>query len=193
MLVGSGGVVALVLGAWSVLWAVVGVQDRHWRSYYPVLAAFFALFVAFSMLTAQSEIVLGLVDYVRADRDDRAEVSAYALSLSMRPLFAAFISTCALSIAVALSSRGGVPPILPEIPRMSERILAWSVPVLSIGELCVWGALRYVFSEAVAGSEPLAAAATTLESLALIGALLSFLLIAAASGIAAVRVFARSR
>lgn len=190
MLVGSGGVIALVLGAWAVLWALAAVPGAHWRSFYPALAAFVAAIFAAAMVSAQSEIVLGTIDWARAAPDERKELVTYTMSLSWRPLAGAAVALAVAAAVVAVVARLEGATDAPNAPRhWSEHLLAWSVPPLMVADGIVWIALRQAFDRAVSAKESLPAAASQMELLSLIGTVDSGLLVFVAVLIGIIRMF----
>jgi hypothetical protein len=169
MLVGSGGVVALVLGAWAVLWAVAAVPGASWRSWYPVVMAFGGAMLAFAMLTAQSELVLGLADWAQASRKSRDEVATALVSTAWRPLWAVGMALGATVLAAVLAGRSVPVSEVLRRPHWLERLISLGIVLLAVYEGTVWVALLRAFERAVSGEETLPLAAPKLQFLTLLG------------------------
>jgi hypothetical protein len=193
MLVGSGGVVALVLGAWAVLWAVAAVPGSSWRSWYPVILAFGGAMLAFAMLTAQSELVLGLADWAQASRKDRDELAASLISAAWRPLWAVVAALGATVLAAVLASRNTPATDIERRPHWLERLLGLGIVLLALYEAFVWGALLRAFERASSGQEALPIAAPKLQFLTLLGTMGCVGLVGLASLIALVRMIRSDR
>jgi hypothetical protein len=190
MLVGPGGVVALVVGAWSVMWAVRRVPGRSGWVIYPAIAAFVAVILGFAMLTAQSEVMLGLVQWHRSDAEERPAVVAETLSVTWRPLFAAAISVTALAVAVVLS-RQQPARVDEQRPHLAERVAVAVMVGLALVDFGVWIAMRRAFVRLTDGGEMLLVAVPRGQLLTLIGATTSLLLIGVAVGVGVWRVWRR--
>jgi hypothetical protein len=169
MLVGSGGVVALVLGAWSVMWAVRATPGRELREWYPIAAAFVGAMFAFALLTAQSEVVTGLIGYFRAEPEERPDEAAAALSYSVRPLFAAVLGTVALVVAV-LASRGKVSPT-PRPARWPAAVAVGAMGLATAAGMLDLVLMRRGLDRITSGEEPLTAVLPRLHVQATLGAL----------------------
>ena len=177
MLVGSGGVIALVVGAWAVLWALVRSPGRAPA---PVVAAFLAAILGFAMLTAQSEIGLGLVEWQRVAADERAAVAADTLSAAWRPLAAAVLAGLAFGLAL-LASRTPGAPTGERSPHRAERIAVGAMAGLALLDLGVWIALRSLFTTAVSGREGWNVSVPRIGALTAVGALAAVALLGLAA------------
>ncbi|MEQ1507441.1 MAG: hypothetical protein ABMB14_34750 [Myxococcota bacterium] len=188
MVVGSGGVVALVLGAWSVLWAIRSVPGRPVRSWYPAAAAFGLAMFAFAMLTAQSEAAIGLVAWARADAAERADVVAEALGNTVRPLVAFGIALVATITAAAATARVS-PPTEPARPvHALERAALAAAASLAVIDLGVWVALRSALSAGTGGEESLGSVIPRIQVLTVVGAVAAIGTIAIAAGLGGLRI-----
>lgn len=186
MLVGSGGVVALVVGAWSVLWAIRGVPGLGWRTWYPVVVAFVAAIWGFAMLTAQSEIGLGILQWARYAADDRPGVVVETLSVTWRPLYAAGIAIVAFGIAI-VASRRPISPLDERTPHWIERVAVVAMVGFAVLDTVVWVALQRAFEAATGSRELWLASGPRIQGLTFVGATASFLLLGLAGVVGAVR------
>jgi hypothetical protein len=94
---------AIVIGAWAVLWAIRIAPGRSWGALLPGLVAFTALLVAFPLLTAASEGVLGFAIAAHAEPAARDGLRAETLGVVIRPLAATVFALGALIVATLLS------------------------------------------------------------------------------------------
>lgn len=180
MLVGSGGVIALVVGAWAVLWALVRSPGPTWRTRYPVVAAFLAAMLGFAMLTAQSEIGLGLIDWARGAPEDRAAVVADTLSTAWRPLAAVVLGALAFG-ATLFATRKPSSPFDDHPPHLVEKLAVGVMAGLALLDIGLWLALRSLFATAVAGREGWLASVPQIQLLTAVGALAAVGLVALAA------------
>src|SRR6476619_1000866 len=105
MLFGPGGIVALVLGGWSVLWALWSVPGRPWPRWAPTAILFAGSMLGFALITACSETALGLVEWFRSDPEAREAALAEAVGLPCRPMIAAAIGMSAFGLALLWANR----------------------------------------------------------------------------------------
>ncbi len=103
MLVGPGGVFAIVVGAWGVLWAIRIAPGRSCGALLPGLVAFTALLVALPLLTAASEGVLGFAIAAHAEPGARDGLRVETLGVVIRPLAATVFALGAFIVATLLS------------------------------------------------------------------------------------------
>jgi hypothetical protein len=184
MLVGSGGVVALVLGAWAVLWALVSVPGTSWHRTWPVIAAFCTAILAFAMLTAQAEIGLGLVQWAKSAPDGRAAVASDTLSTTWRPLAAAIVADLSFALAI-LGSRTREPARDEPPAHRLERVAGAAMIGLALLDVIVWVSLQRAFSTAVSGDAPFLSGVPPIRWLSILGvvASLGILVLASAVGL----------
>jgi hypothetical protein len=169
MLIGSGGVVALVVGAWAALWAVRRVPGRSWRTWYPTVVAFLAGIFAFAMLTGQSQVGMGLGQWARASAAERPEVVAITLFDTWRPLLAGLVAILPLAVAI-LAVRTPVSPFDERPPHWLERLAVAGMIGLMLFDGAVWLVLRRAFVTATAGREMYLVAASRIQFFTLLGA-----------------------
>jgi hypothetical protein len=188
MLVGSGGVVALVLGAWSVLWIVRICPERGPGEWWPTAAAFVAAMFAFALLSGQTEVVEGSVDWSQAAPTERADVAALAMSYSLRPLLGAILGTLSLVIAALVASRQPAPPTRPEPLRPGRGSVAALIglAVLTAFGLLDLALMRHAFERVAAGDEALVQMVPRLQLETTLGAIAGLVTLFVAAPMAAI-------
>lgn len=162
---------ALVLGGWSVLWAVRRAPGQPWSALVPVLGAFAAAMFAFALLSAHAEAVLALLRWIRADDPERDLLRGTLSSVAWRPLVAA-----ALAIAVMVASTGwargrpgGVAPARP-LSWLEGAVLVAIVLCAAAG-VTTLALLDAVLNQSTAGPAAALAHLTRIQNLARFGTL----------------------
>ncbi|HHO51102.1 MAG TPA: hypothetical protein ENK18_09595 [Deltaproteobacteria bacterium] len=195
MLLGSGGVIALVIGAWGVLWAIRTTPGRHPRTWYPQLVALAGLALGAALLSSHTTLALGIASWSEASPSARASAEALALSRSLRPLLGMLLALGAMGAAITLSS--SLPSDVPSPPRSPGRagaILSGGVGLVGgLGGL-TYGLLRATASAAMESPQAAGDLAPRLQGIvtAGIGASVLLSLLAAGLGIWCVREQLRS-
>lgn len=135
MLVGSGGVVALVLGAWSTIWALRILPRTSSRGWWPVAVAWITTMVGFALISSFEETLLGLFDVVHADPEERVATLDAVRGWWLRPLGAAAIGALLLAGGVVLGGSTSAEPVDPDRirePLAADRIEMASVAVAAL-------------------------------------------------------------
>lgn len=190
MLIGSGGVVALVVGAWAVLWALVSVPGTTWRDNWTVIAAFCAAILGFAMLTAQAEIGLGLVQWAKSAPGARGAVATDTLSTTWRPLAAALVADTSFAIAI-FASRTREPSREVRAPHRLERFAGVAMGGLALVDVIVWVSMQRAFGTAVSGDAPFLDGVPAIRWLSLLGASASIGLLVLSGAVGIGRAFRR--
>ncbi len=190
MLVGSGGVVALVIGAWSVIWALRTLPSRTGRGWWPIACAFVAAMLGMSLIAAFEEPLLGFTGVIRGGHEERLAALEEVRSLWFRPLLAAVIGALALGAALFAGARLDKEPSARPMP---EPDLAEKAGVALAGALAAAGlATLALFASTVGSVEPTIASvidhAAQLQLLTRIGVALGSALVFLAALIGAWRV-----
>jgi hypothetical protein len=158
MLFGPGGIAALVLGGWSVIWALWVVPGRPWPRWAPVAVMFVGAMIGVALLTACAETALGLVEWLRAAPGRRPDVLAETVALPCRPILGTGLGVTALGVALAVATREAPPADAPADPDAFSVGVAVVVACLSATGLLALLLLRTWIGAADAGVEQALAA-----------------------------------
>lgn len=184
MLVGPGGVLAAVVGAWGVLWAIRVAPGRSCGALLPGLVAFTALLVAFPLLTAAGEGVLGFAIAAHAEPAERDALRAETLGLVIRPL-AATVFMLGMFVVATLLSRLRAEPRKDDVGfRPLDVVAAVTVLIVSAVGLVDLLLLRGTLGRATASGVALLPRA---ELLAWVGTGCAAVLLGVAAGLGLVR------
>jgi hypothetical protein len=103
MVLGSGGVVAGVVGAWAVLWALRRVPERPWQVWAPTAAVFAVLLIVLPAWSVFTTAALGVAEWT-ADRTDMAPLLDLQRTV-LRPLRGSALGLAAGGIALLVARR----------------------------------------------------------------------------------------
>lgn len=165
MLLGSGGVIALVVGAWGVLWAIRATPGRPPAAWAPQLVALAGLAAGAALLSAHTTLALGVQAFDQAQPSAQATAAAVALSRSLRPLIGALLGLCAIGATIAATRSLQPPAPQPPAPSRAQQLLSGAVVVA-----CGLGGVTYALLRATAASA-MADPAATASAAARLGAL----------------------
>ncbi|MCA9494497.1 MAG: hypothetical protein KC621_31435 [Myxococcales bacterium] len=183
MLVGSGGVVALVLGAWSVIWALRVLPRTTARGWWPLAVGWIAAMLGFGLISSFEETLLGLFDVLHADPGERVAALDSVRGWWMRPLAASLIGSLLLGAGVVIGGSPSVEPVDPENVREPlpadrvEQALAAVAALVALGALALLATFAQELGSLEATLTSLVSHAPTLESTTQIGIGLSCTLI----------------
>jgi len=181
---------AVVVGAWGVLWAIRFAPGRSCGALFPGLVAFSALLVAFPLLTAASEGVLGFAIAGHAEPAARDALRAETLGVVIRPLAATVFALGAFVVATLLSRLRAAPRADDVGFRPLDLLAAFVVLVATTVGLVDLLLLRGTLGRAASG----AALWSRVEMLAWVAAGCAAVLIGVAAGLAILRgAFATAR
>ena len=163
MLFGPGGIAALVLGGWAVLWALWAVPGRPWPRWAPTAVMFVGAMLGFAMLTACAETVLGLVEWFRTEPELREAVLAETLGIPLRPIAAAALGIVALAVALLVATREPPPRDAVAEPDAISVGVAVVIACLSATGFLALLTLRWSIGAAELGLEDALAAMPTIR------------------------------
>lgn len=189
MLVGPGGVIALVIGAWAAMWAVRAVPGRPLAVWYPAMVAFVGGMLAFALLTAEAEAALQLARWAEAPRREQPELAREALSMVARPLVGAALGLLVFlgGLAIAWSEREPVGTHVELRPHRFEQVAVVLIVLLLIVDTWLWVSLRQHLAAATSGRENLTAAALAMRWRIAVGTAASLGVLALASAVGLLR------
>jgi hypothetical protein len=187
MLVGPGGVIALVIGAWAGMWAVRAVPGRRFAVWYPALVAFVGAMLAFALLTAEAEAAIQLARWAQTPPAEQS--TQEALSMMARPLVGAAVGLLLLlsGIAIAWSDTEPVGVHVELGPHMFERGAVVAIVLLLAVDVWMWVSLRQILGEVTRGQEDVMVAAAAMRWRIGVGAATSIAVLALAAGVGLLR------
>ncbi|MCB9684922.1 MAG: hypothetical protein H6738_15610 [Alphaproteobacteria bacterium] len=195
MLVGSGGVVALVLGAWSMVWALRVLPRTTSRGWWPLAVAWVAAMLGFALMSSFEETLLGLFDVLHAVPDERVSALDAVRGWWLRPLAGATIASLMFGCAVVVAGTPSVEPVdadhvrepLPA-DRLELALVAVAV-LLALGALTVLAMFAQELGTLEATLSSLVNHGPSLESTTQVGIVVSSALILVATSLAGWRGF----
>ena len=171
MLLGSGGVIALVIGFWAALWAARNTPGRDWRQWYPEAAALLGGAWGASILSAHTVLARGVVTWARAPEAAQATVLEIALSQSARPFLGAVVATVLVATTIVAAGRNAPSrPARPNAPSL-DRGLSIAIAVITVVGCIGWVALRGLVQSATVDLDTALQNAVELRALVRFGVL----------------------